>query len=111
LPLGGGVAAALGVSPPLSRAVLFSLSALLTAAATLIVGPLSFVGLMGPHLARMLGLQRAAAHLTGSALLGGLVMLAADWLGRGVIFPYQVPAGLLASVIGGPFLLWLLGRR
>ncbi|WP_114857230.1 Fe(3+)-hydroxamate ABC transporter permease FhuB [Azospirillum brasilense] len=111
LPLGGGVAAALGVSPPLSRAVLFSLSALLTAAATLIVGPLSFVGLMGPHLARMLGLQRAAAHLAGSALLGGLVMLAADWLGRGVIFPYQVPAGLLASVIGGPFLLWLLGRR
>ncbi|MBB3264937.1 iron complex transport system permease protein [Azospirillum sp. OGB3] len=111
LPLGGGVAAALGVSPPLSRAVLFSLSALLTAAATLIVGPLSFVGLMGPHLARMLGLQRAAGHLAGSALLGGLVMLAADWLGRGVIFPYQVPAGLLASVIGGPFLLWLLGRR
>ncbi len=111
LPLGGGMAAALGVSPPLSRAVLFSLSALLTAAATLIVGPLSFVGLMGPHLARMLGLQRAAAHLAGSALLGGLVMLAADWLGRGVIFPYQVPAGLLASVIGGPFLLWLLGRR
>ncbi|CAO3460513.1 Ferric hydroxamate ABC transporter (TC 3.A.1.14.3), permease component FhuB [Azospirillum argentinense] len=111
LPLGGGVAAALGVSPPLSRAVLFSLSALLTAAATLIVGPLSFVGLMAPHLARMLGLQRAAAHLLGSALLGGLVMLAADWLGRGVLFPYQVPAGLLASVIGGPFLLWLLGRR
>lgn len=111
LPLGGGVAAALGVSPPLSRVLLFSLSALLTAAATLIVGPLSFVGLMGPHLARMLGLQRAAAHLAGSAMLGGLVMLVADWLGRGVIFPYQVPAGLLASVIGGPFLLWLLGRR
>ncbi|AWK88090.1 Fe(3+)-hydroxamate ABC transporter permease FhuB [Azospirillum thermophilum] len=111
LPLGGGVAAALGVSPPLSRITLYSLSALLTAAATLIVGPLSFVGLMGPHLARMLGLQRAAAHLAGSAMLGGLVMLLADWLGRSVIFPYQVPAGLLASVIGGPFLLWLLGRR
>ncbi|WP_372399445.1 Fe(3+)-hydroxamate ABC transporter permease FhuB [Azospirillum sp. HJ39] len=111
LPLGGGVAAALGVSPSLSRLALFSLSALLTAAATLIVGPLSFVGLMGPHLARMLGLQRAAAHLAGSAMLGGLIMLMADWLGRSVIFPYQVPAGLLASVIGGPFLLWLLGRR
>lgn len=111
LPLGGGVAAALGVSPSLSRIALFSLSALLTAAATLIVGPLSFVGLMGPHLARMLGLQRAAAHLAGSAMLGGLIMLIADWLGRSVIFPYQVPAGLLASVIGGPFLLWLLGRR
>lgn len=111
LPLGGGVAAALGVSPSLSRIALFSLSALLTAAATLIVGPLSFVGLMGPHLARMFGLQRAAGHLAGSAMIGGLVMLLADWLGRSVIFPYQVPAGLLASVIGGPFLLWLLGRR
>ncbi|OYD83854.1 iron chelate uptake ABC transporter family permease subunit [Azospirillum brasilense] len=42
---------------------------------------------------------------------GAAAVLAADWLGRGVIFPYQVPAGLLASVIGGPFLLWLLGRR
>lgn len=111
LPLGGGVAAALGVGPALSRSVLFSVSALLTAAATLIVGPMSFVGLMGPHLARMLGLRRAAGHLAGSAALGGLVMLAADWLGRGVIFPYQIPAGLLASVIGGPFLLLLLGRR
>lgn len=111
LPLGGGVAAALGVSPSLSRFALFSLSALLTAAATLIVGPLSFVGLMGPHLARMLGLQRAAAHLAGSAILGGLVMVVADWLGRSVIFPYQIPAGLLASVVGGPFLFWLLGRR
>jgi ABC-type Fe3+-siderophore transport system permease subunit len=111
LPLGAATAAALGVSPAASRLGLFSLSALLTAAATLIVGPLSFVGLMGPHMARMLGLQRAAGHLVGSALLGGLIMMLADWLGRTVIFPYQIPAGLLASVIGGPFLLWLLGRR
>jgi ferric hydroxamate transport system permease protein len=111
LPLGAATAAALGVSPAASRLGLFSLSALLTAAATLIIGPLSFVGLMGPHMARMLGLQRAAGHLVGSALLGGLIMMLADWVGRTVIFPYQIPAGLFASVIGGPFLLWLLGRR
>lgn len=111
LPLGVATSAALGVSPAASRLGLFSLSALLTAAATLIIGPLSFVGLMGPHMARMLGFQRAAGHLAGSALLGGLIMMLADWLGRTVIFPYQIPAGLFASVIGGPFLLWLLGRR
>jgi iron complex transport system permease protein len=40
-----------------------------------------------------------------------MIMMLADWLGRTVIFPYQIPAGLFASVIGGPFLLWLLGRR
>jgi iron complex transport system permease protein len=38
-------------------------------------------------------------------LLGGLVMIAADWLGRNLLFPYQIPAGLLAALVGGPYFL------
>ncbi|MGY5775263.1 Fe(3+)-hydroxamate ABC transporter permease FhuB [Rhizobium sp. LEGMi135b] len=111
LPLGQNVALATGVPMELSRHVLLSLCALLTAGATILVGPLSFSGLMGPHLARLAGFQRAGVQLAASALLGGLVLLIADWIGRNIIFPFQIPAGLLAAMIGGPFLLLLIGRR
>ncbi len=111
LPLGQSVAVANGVPENLSRNLLFSLCALLTAGATILVGPLSFAGLMGPHLARLSGFQRAGLQLTASALIGGLVLLVADWIGRTVIFPFQIPAGLLATIVGGPFLLLLIARR
>jgi len=111
LPLGAATARALGVDAGRSRAVLLTLAALFTGVATLIVGPLSFVGLMGPHLARMLGLRRGMPELAGSALAGALIMVCADWLGRNILFPYQAPAGLLAAMIGGPYLMWRLCRR
>ncbi len=85
-------------------------AALFTGAATLVVGPLSFVGLMAPHMARMMGLQRPMAQLYGSAVLGAFIMVAADWLGRNLLFPYQIPAGLLATLVGGPYFMWQVGR-
>ncbi|MGV6873090.1 Fe(3+)-hydroxamate ABC transporter permease FhuB [Pseudochelatococcus sp. B33] len=111
LPLGTTTASAAGMPLTLSRGVLYALSAVLTAAATILVGPLSFAGLMGPHLARLAGFQRAGTHLAAAALLGGLILLTADWLGRNLIFPFQVPAGLFAAVVGGPFLLVLIARN
>jgi iron complex transport system permease protein len=111
LPLGRETAMASGVPMTLSYNVLFSMCALLTAGATILVGPLSFSGLMGPHLARLAGFQRAGLQLLASAMTGGLVLLVADWIGRNIIFPFQIPAGLLATVVGGPFLLVLIGRR
>jgi ABC-type Fe3+-siderophore transport system permease subunit len=111
LPLGETVALSQGVSLRSATAILLILSAVLTAAATILVGPLSFAGLMGPHLARLAGFKRPAAHLFASALVGGAILLGSEWLGRNIIFPYQIPAGLLATVVGGPFLLLLIGRR
>ncbi|TKV71305.1 Fe(3+)-hydroxamate ABC transporter permease FhuB [Rhizobium sp. AU243] len=111
LPLGEDIARNTGVSVVTSRNGLYSLSAILTASATILVGPLSFAGLMGPHLARLAGFQRAGTQLPAAALIGGLILLVADWLGRNIIFPFQIPAGLLATVVGGPFLLVLIGRR
>lgn len=111
LPLGGDPARALGVPLVAARLLLLVLSALLTAAATLVVGPLSFVGLMGPHLARGLGLVRPGAELAGAVVIGAAVMVAADWLGRTVVFPFEIPAGLAATLIGGPWLVLLLARR
>ncbi|WP_449220049.1 Fe(3+)-hydroxamate ABC transporter permease FhuB [Tistrella mobilis] len=111
LPLGGRFARTLGMPVARANIALLFLVALLSASATILVGPLAFVGIMGPHFARLSGLVRPAEQLAGAALFGGLILLAADWAGRVVIFPYQIPAGLLAALIGGPVLLLLIGRR
>lgn len=110
-PLGSEVPLALGLNLRHGRVIVLLMTAALTGAATLTVGPLGFAGLMGPHLARMMGFVRPLPQLVGAALLGALIMALADWLGRNVMFPYQVPAGLVATLIGGPYLMLLLRRR
>jgi len=77
----------------------------------LITGPLSFVGLMAPHLARRVGLVRPSDHLIGAALIGAGLMLFADFGARMAGFPYELPLGLFASLIGAPWLIWLMTRR
>ncbi|WP_304526163.1 Fe(3+)-hydroxamate ABC transporter permease FhuB [Halomonas sp. I5-271120] len=111
LPLGAPSAAALGLPVVRARLALLALVALLTATATLVVGPLSFVGLLAPHMARLMGFSRAGAHLAGAALTGALLMVLADWLGRQLLFPQEIPAGLVASLLGGAYFMWGLGRR
>lgn len=111
LPLGETVSRSLGLRLSFARAAIVAAAALLTAIATLMVGPFSFVGLMAPHMARMMGAGRASRHALVAALLGATLMVAADWLGRMLLFPYEIPAGLMATFIGTPYLLWLLQRR
>lgn len=111
LPLGPTAATALGLPLSRTRLLLFALAGLLSAAATLCVGPLSFVGLMGPHLAREAGLTRARPQLIGAALIGAALMVMADWVGRTIVYPYQIPAGLVSALVGAPFLMVLMRRR
>ena len=94
-----------------SRLALAILAALMTAIASFLVGPLSLTGLIAPHLARLAGFRAPGHQLTASLLLGAGVLMAADWLSRVVIYPYQVPVGLFAALIGGPYLIWLLSRK
>jgi ferric hydroxamate transport system permease protein len=110
LPLGAPAARALGIEVDRARLALLGLVALLTACATLVVGPLSFVGLLAPHLARLLGFGRAGWHLLGATLVGALLMVSADWLGRQLLFPEELPAGLVASLLGGAYFMWGLRR-
>ncbi|WMY06986.1 Fe(3+)-hydroxamate ABC transporter permease FhuB [Paraburkholderia phenoliruptrix] len=110
LPLGANVANALGVGAQRARLMLLVLAAILTAGATVVIGPMSFVGLMAPHLARLLGFARARSQMLVAALIGGLLMVLSDWLGRNLIFPQQMPAGVIATLLGGPYLMWLLRR-
>ncbi|ASM23105.1 Fe(3+)-hydroxamate ABC transporter permease FhuB [Serratia bockelmannii] len=111
LPLGGATARSVGIALTPARLTILLLAATLTAMATLTVGPLSFVGLMAPHMARMLGFRRALPQMVIAALLGGLLMVFADWCGRMLLFPYQIPAGLLATFIGAPYFVYLLRKQ
>lgn len=111
LPLGAVAARSFGLDLARSRLLILVLAALLTAAATLLVGPVSFIGLLAPHLARHLGLFRAKEQLLGAMGCGMAVMLLADWAGRQWLFPDQIPAGLMASLIGGSYFLLSLWRR
>ncbi|HGE8301893.1 TPA: Fe(3+)-hydroxamate ABC transporter permease FhuB [Serratia marcescens] len=111
LPLGGATARSVGIALTPARLTILLLAAVLTAMATLTVGPLSFVGLMAPHMARMLGFRRALPQMVIAAVLGGLLMVFADWCGRMLLFPYQIPAGLLATFIGAPYFVYLLRKQ
>lgn len=111
LPLGGETARAVGVALTPSRVGLLLLAACLTAVATMTIGPLSFIGLMAPHIARMMGFRRTMPFIVMSALTGGMILVIADWLGRMVLFPYQIPAGLLSTFIGAPYFIYLLRKQ
>ena len=111
LPLGETSASSLGLPVTKVRLMLLLLAALLTASATVVIGPLSFVGLIAPHLARVLGQQTVGRQLVVAALAGGLLLGMADYLSRIVVYPNQLPAGLLAALVGGLYFLWGLSRH
>lgn len=79
--------------------------------ATLPIGPLSFVGLMAPPIARTLGFQRALSHTIAAAMTGAAVTTLADFIGRVSLFPNQLPVGIVTTLIGGPYLLWLMRKQ
>ena len=111
LPLGDTSASSLGLPVAKTRLVLLLLAALLAAAATVVIGPLSFVGLIAPHMARVSGQQTVGRQLIVAALAGGVLLGIADYLSRVVIFPDQLPAGLLAALVGSVYFLWGLSRH
>ncbi len=108
--MGEVTANSLGLNSTRVRLVLLVLVAALTTLCTIVIGPLSFIGLLAPHMARSLHQYQPRTQMVSAALLGALVMVLADWLGRNLWFPWQFPAGLLASLIGGGYFLYLMRR-
>ncbi|NOI79472.1 Fe(3+)-hydroxamate ABC transporter permease FhuB [Vibrio tubiashii] len=108
--LGEVTANSIGMNATVVRLVLLLLVAALTTLCTIVIGPLSFIGLLAPHMARSLHQYRATPQMLTAALLGATIMVLADWIGRTLWFPWQFPAGLLASLIGGGYFLYLMRR-
>lgn len=100
----------LGIRLMPRRLILLVVSALLTASAVSAVGVIAFVGLVAPHMARALVGSSHARVLPMAALIGAVVVLVADTIGRTVIAPAQLPAGLLTALLGTPYFVWLLSR-
>ncbi|MFE6530209.1 FecCD family ABC transporter permease [Streptomyces rochei] len=110
LALGERPARHLGVDVERLRIVLVLVIALLTAAAVSVAGVIGFVGLVVPHLLRMAAGPGHRFLIPGSALLGALVLLAADLAARTVAEPAELPLGVLTALLGSPFFFWLLRR-
>ncbi|WP_304168121.1 iron ABC transporter permease [Lonsdalea britannica] len=111
LQLGDEEAHYLGVDVRKTRRQMVILSAILVGSAVAVSGIISFVGLVMPHLIRI---TLGADHrwlLPGSALGGALLLLLADTLARTMVAPAEMPVGLLTSLVGGPWFLWLILRH
>ena len=110
--LGPDVARALGVGRGAVQAALLGVGVLLASVTTAAAGPIGFVALVGPHLAR-LACGAPRPPLTASAMIGALLVVGSDLLARTAVPPVQLPVGAVTALVGAPFLLWLLvrGRR
>ena len=111
LALGEATAQSLGLRLPLMRAGLVAVLALATGTAVAQTGLIAFVGLAAPHLVRSV-VKTTHGRLIGlSALMGAVLLVAADILARWLIAPQELPVGVLTAVLGGGYLLWLMHRR
>lgn len=111
LALGDDVAAGLGHRPQLIRLIAGVSITLLTGAAVALCGPIAFLGLLAPYLARLITGAALGAQLIMSALGGAAIMLLADIAARIVIAPYEAPVSVLLAVIGGPMLIIIVRYR
>ncbi len=111
LALGDGVAKGLGRHPSQIRVASFVAVIVLTGAAVAIAGPISFLGLIVPHMARRLVGTSHKILVPVSFLLGAALMVHADCLSRLIRFPYETPSGVLTAVVGGPFFLYVARKE
>ena len=110
LSLGEATALSLGLPLPQVRAGLIGVLALATGTAVAQTGMIAFVGLAAPHLVRSV-CRTTHGHLIWLAsLTGGVLLMAADTLARGLMAPQELPVGVLTAVLGGGYLLWLMNR-
>ena len=100
-------ARARGLNTSTASFILLGTVALLCSVTTATMGPVSFIGLIAPHMALMMGAKKVHLQILLSAGIGGTVMLWADWLGQVILFPNQIAAGILVSIIGAVYFLIL----
>lgn len=111
LMLGDEVASSLGLPVEPVRFALIAVSSLLAGAAVATAGLISFVGLIVPHIARLLVGSDHKYLLPASALLGCTLVTVCDTVGRLILPPGEIPVGIILSLIGAPFFLWLIRAR
>ncbi|MDD4538889.1 MAG: iron ABC transporter permease [Lentisphaeria bacterium] len=111
LAVGEEFAASRGVNRERSKLLFFFCVSLLVGGVVAICGPIGFVGMVCPHICRLLFGANHRVLAPASVLFGGAFLVICDTFGRCVVAPVEIPVGVITSLIGGPFFLWLLIRH
>ena len=111
LSVGAESAAARGVDVPRAEKIALASASLATGAAVSLAGPLAFVGIIVPHLVRLLVGSDHRLVLPAAALFGSAFLVVCDLVARTAFAPAELPVGIVTAIIGGPVFLWLLFRR
>jgi iron complex transport system permease protein len=109
--VGSESAAARGVNVERAERIALVSASLATGAAVSLAGPISFVGIVVPHMVRLVVGADHRLVIPASALFGGAYLIACDLVARTIIAPLELPVGIITALIGGPVFLWLLFRR
>ena len=110
LSLGAESAGARGLNVPAAQRAAFFSASLATGAAVSVGGPIGFIGIVVPHLVRLMVGPDHRLVLPASALFGAAFLIGCDVLARTLMAPIELPVGVITALIGGPFFLWLLVR-
>ncbi|NEF12775.1 iron ABC transporter permease [Staphylococcus aureus] len=105
---GDNIARGLGVRLSRERLILFFIAVMLSSAAVSVAGSISFIGLMGPHIAKRIVGPRHQLFLPIAILVGACLLVIADTIGKIVLQPGGVPAGIVVAIIGAPYFLYLM---
>jgi len=108
LALGDDIAAGRGVEVKRTRRRIFIAASLLVGGVVSVCGPVAFVGMMAPHICRLIVGEGHTRLAPASFLFGGTFLVLCDTLARTVIAPAEIPVGVITALLGGPFFLWLL---
>lgn len=105
---GDNIARGLGVRLSRERLILFFIAVMLSSAAVVVAGSISFIGLMGPHIAKRIVGPRHQLFLPIAILVGACLLVIADTIGKIILQPGGVPAGIVVAIIGAPYFLYLM---
>lgn len=108
--LGDDTATGLGSHLNIQRMILLVVAVAISAACVAVSGGIGFIGLLGPHIARRLVGPRYEHVIPVSALIGAVLLLTADMVGRSLLQNSEIPAGVMVAIIGAPYFLYLLAR-
>jgi iron complex transport system permease protein len=109
--MGDDIAAGRGLDLAGTRKLLFLATSLMVGGTVAVSGPIGFVGMMAPHLCRLLIGTDHRFLMPATFCVGGILLSTCDTVARTVIAPAEIPVGALTALLGGPFFLWLLLRR
>ncbi|TQV69190.1 iron ABC transporter permease [Aliiroseovarius halocynthiae] len=109
--MGRGISVGLGCSVERDRVVFLLLAVALASTCIAVSGPIGFVGLMSPHIARMIAGSNHRTMLPIAAFTGTAIVQAADFFGRTALVPTEIPVGIYTAAVGAPFLIYLLVKR